>query len=567
MEGKEITIENNSTQESKDLLKLLIELDNIKFLLKIFPSKDNISLIFKLEKENIQTYYYYAKYDLEDFKSLNKKFSQEINIKSVYYRMKDILINQTCKLEKKGLKYEVFFLKKNKEKTASFILKKKIVSQERLNDLLFIQIQEDKAKIKILKKQIVKLDKTIQNKNDIINNFNNEFINLSEAVSNLNSKVLEAESNSKITQITPSKENDDEIKKTYPINKEENELLKKNLTLTQEKKQIETQESTVGTRYMSNNRKKKNKPKKIKNGPNQNSKEDNKNKNKNSNGNNEDTLFCLDNEIYKNKKAYESLILFNFISILIVMYLLCSIYALKSNLTFEKIKDQELMKKVTLLSLLDDGSDDDLGGIRENIVDFNLKNDESDNGDNSGVNKNNEKTLRIKYIKTKLRENKEISLLKDEKDKRFFKKDIRKKIHKRVRDVKFELKYNSLEEYKYHNFYNNYRDMQEILLLLTNKNGKKFGIFSNNIIYYQQNPENKDYSYSGYIYKAERYYDMNLKEFMNSYGTYIQNILDYLKNEHLRVKKRASSSNFASKQLLGDVDMFEIYEVKYVRNY
>ena len=318
---------------------------------------------------------------------------------------------------------------------------------------------------------------------------------------------------------------------------------------------------------MSNNRKKKNKPKKIKNGPNQNSKEDNKNKNKNSNGNNEDTLFCLDNEIYKNKKAYESLILFNFISILIVMYLLCSIYALKSNLTFEKIKDQELMKKVTLLSLLDDGSDDDLGGIRENIVDFNLKNDESDNVDNSGGNKNNEKTLRIKYIKTKLRENKEISLLKDEKDKRFFKKDIRKKIHKRVRDVKFELKYNSLEEYKYHNFYNNYRDMQEILLLLTNKNGKKFGIFSNNIIYYQQNPENKDYSYSGYIYKAERYYDMNLKEFMNSYGTYIQNILDYLKNEHLRVKKRASSSNFASKQLLGDVDMFEIYEVKYVRNY
>ena len=58
-----------------------------------------------------------------------------------------------------------------------------------------------------------------------------------------------------------------------------------------------------------------------------------------------------------------------------------------------------------------------------------------------------------------------------------------------------------------------------------------------------------------------------MKEFMNSYGTYIQNILDYLKNEHLRIKKKSSSSSFASKQLLGDVDMFEIYEVKYVRNY
>ena len=92
------------------------------------------------------------------------------------------------------------------------------------------------------------------------------------------------------------------------------------------------------------------------------------------------------------------------------MYLLCSIYALKSNLTLGKMRDQELMKKVTLLSLLDDGSDDELGGIRENIVDFNLKNDDSDSGDNSGTNKN-EKTLRIKYIKTKLSENKEISLL------------------------------------------------------------------------------------------------------------------------------------------------------------
>ena len=248
------------------------------------------------------------------------------------------------------------------------------------------------------------------------------------------------------------------------------------------------------------------------------------------------------------------------------MYLLCSIYALKSNLTFEKLKDQELMKKVTLLSLFDDGSDDELGGIRENIVDFNLKNDDSENGSDVTSRNKNDKTLRIKYIKTKMRENKEISLLKDEKDRRYFKKDIRKKTHRRVRDVKFELKYNSVEEYKYHNFYNNYRDMNEILLLFTNKKGKKFGIFSNNLIFYQKKHENKDCSYSGYIYKGERYYEMNLKEFMQSYGAYIQSILDYLKNEHLRIKKKSQSSSFASKQLLTDVEMFEIYEVKYIRN-
>ena len=556
MEGKDLTC----IKESKDLLELKIENDNIKFLLKIFPSKDNISLIFKLEKEKIQTYYYYAKYDLDDFKQISKKFDKEINIKSVYYRMKDIIINQICKLEKNGLSYKVHFIKKSKETTAVFTLRKKIVAQERLNDLLLVQIQNDKNIIKNLKKQIAKLDKNIQNKNDIIDRISNNLNNISDVVNNLNAKIIEAENNSKIT---PSKENDDEIKKTYPINKEENELLKKNL-ITQEKKQPEIIDDTIGKRYISNNRKKKNKQKNGKNGNNQNKDENNKNKTKN-----EDTFLCFDNDVYKNKKAYEFLIIFNFICILIVMYLLCSIYALKSNLAFDKIKDQDLMKKVTLLSLLDDGSEEEIGGIRDNIVDFNLKNDDNDNsGDNSNSNnnKNNERPLRIKYIKAKLRDNKEISLLKDEKDKRFFKKDIRKKIHKRVRDVKFELKYNSEEEYKYHNFYNNYRDMNEILLLLSNKKGKKFGIFSNNIIFYQKNQDNRDCSYSGYIYKNDRYYDMNYKEFMQSYGAYIQNILNFLKNEHLRIKKKSYSSSFGSRQLLEDVDMFEIYEIKYKNN-
>ena len=556
MEGKDLTC----IKESKDLLELKIENDNIKFLLKIFPSKDNISLIFKLEKEKIQTYYYYAKYDLDDFKQISKKFDKEINIKNVYYRMKDIIINQICKLEKNGLSYKVHFIKKSKETTAVFTLRKKIVAQERLNDLLLVQIQNDKNIIKNLKKQIAKLDKNVQNKNDIIDRINNNLNNITDVINNLNTKIIEAENNTKITQ---SKENDDEIKKTYPINKEENELLKKNL-ITQEKKQPEIIDDTVGKRYISNNRKKKNKQKNGKNGNNQNKDENNKNKTKN-----EDTFLCFDNDVYKNKKAYEFLIIFNFICILIVMYLLCSIYALKSNLAFDKIKDQDLMKKVTLLSLLDDGSEEEIGGIRDNIVDFNLKNDDNDNsGDNSNSNnnKNNERPLRIKYIKAKLRDNKEISLLKDEKDKRFFKKDIRKKIHKRVRDVKFELKYNSEEEYKYHNFYNNYRDMNEILLLLSNKKGKKFGIFSNNIIFYQKNQDNRDCSYSGYIYKNDRYYDMNYKEFMQSYGAYIQNILNFLKNEHLRIKKKSYSSSFGSRQLLEDVDMFEIYEIKYKNN-
>ena len=37
-------------EEHKNLLKIALNLENEKYLLKIFPSKDNISIILKLEK-------------------------------------------------------------------------------------------------------------------------------------------------------------------------------------------------------------------------------------------------------------------------------------------------------------------------------------------------------------------------------------------------------------------------------------------------------------------------------------------------------------------------------------
>jgi DNA gyrase/topoisomerase IV subunit A len=79
----EINSGNFFIEETKNLLKLPIKHDNIKYLLKIIPSKDNISLIFKLEKEKIQTYYYYAKYDLDDFTKLDNNYF----ISSDYWRL------------------------------------------------------------------------------------------------------------------------------------------------------------------------------------------------------------------------------------------------------------------------------------------------------------------------------------------------------------------------------------------------------------------------------------------------------------------------------------------------
>ena len=104
LEVKENDYDLNEEEESKDLLKLPIDLDKENFILKIFPSKDNISLIFKLEKEKVQTYYYYAKFEFNDFKNINKKFNNDTNIMNVFLRLKDMTQNYVCSLEKKQTK-------------------------------------------------------------------------------------------------------------------------------------------------------------------------------------------------------------------------------------------------------------------------------------------------------------------------------------------------------------------------------------------------------------------------------------------------------------------------------
>ena len=164
---KENDVEIKEIEESKDMIKLQLNLKEENYLLKIFPSKDNIYIIFKLEKEKVQTYYYYSKYDFNYFKEINKKFISDKNIYNAFLRLRELTQNCAYSLEKKLMKINIIITKKNTEFTANFIVRKKIVAQNRLNYQLVKQIQENKAKIKILKKQIAKLDKTIQNKNEL----------------------------------------------------------------------------------------------------------------------------------------------------------------------------------------------------------------------------------------------------------------------------------------------------------------------------------------------------------------------------------------------------------------
>ncbi len=233
-----------------DTMKILINIKEEKYLLRIFPSKDKVTLTFKLEEEKIQTYYYIETFDLRDFRQKNKLFLSDDSIQELFSHLKEIRKNCSIELEKKIKQINVCFKHNFDSKfVLNFTLMKYIVSQKNLNPILVELIQENKAKIKMLKRQIAKLNKAIQAKTDIINDFNNNIASINNSINN-------------ITNSNNANKNEEEENNKSDNNKddEEEELITKENTFVQTKEPEEK-------RYISNNRKRKNKKqnKKIKN--------------------------------------------------------------------------------------------------------------------------------------------------------------------------------------------------------------------------------------------------------------------------------------------------------------
>ena len=179
-----------------EIMKITITLKEEKYLLKIFPSEDEDAIIFKLEKENIQEYYFVEIFDLRDFRQKNKLFISDDNINELYSHLKEIRKNCTIELEIKINKINVIFKSNNDSKfILMFLLKKIMVPQNQLNPLLFKQVQENKSKLKLLKKQITKLNKAIQIKTDIINDFNHNIDSINKIINNINNANLNSNIN------------------------------------------------------------------------------------------------------------------------------------------------------------------------------------------------------------------------------------------------------------------------------------------------------------------------------------------------------------------------------------
>ena len=214
--------ENEENEESKENDTIIISKNNneINYLLKIYFSKDKHTIIFKVEEESIQTYYYYEKFCLIDFKKNNKRFNNLENLTEIFENFKFIKNKYSTKIENDSTnKIKITFINSS-EIIAIFFLRKKILSQNRLNPILIEEIHENKSKLKSIKKQSTKLEKTVNNQKDMIDKINTEIKNINDNLENVYKEInsLKEQLNQEKKEISDNKNNKE--KKSKEKNKD-----------------------------------------------------------------------------------------------------------------------------------------------------------------------------------------------------------------------------------------------------------------------------------------------------------------------------------------------------------
>ena len=350
MDTKENEIELKGIQEEKDMIKIPLKLNEEKYILKVYPSKDNINIVFKLEKEKIQTYYYFEKFDLKEFRQKNKIFISDKNPQELFIHLKCIIKNFEIILEKIDLKINILF-KSDEDKKYNFklFLRKKIVKQDRLNPLLVVQIQDNKSKIKALENQMIKLDNLLHSKNDIINNINNNFTSINNFLNNNNINSV----NNSTKNSSSNEDNSENASINNSINNNDDEEDEERLNNPNLKYQPKETESK---KYSGKKKKKTQKMKYI----------------QSNNINNNKDFYCELMKIFQNKKIIELLIILNVVTILMVIYILNSIYSSKMTkiYDYDKLRDEDLMNKIAYLSFSDDSNEEDNDNYRNYLREY-----------------------------------------------------------------------------------------------------------------------------------------------------------------------------------------------------
>ena len=331
MEFRDNDYDSKEILMTTDKIKIPHYYKNEKYLISIYISKDNININFKLEKEKIQTYYFFEKFDLRDLNQKSKLFLTYTNIKEIFVKLKEISNSYFIDLEIKGNKISIIFKNISTNAVIKFALRKKIVSQKKINNLIEEQLGDNTSKLNIIKNQIIKTDKSINIKNDIINNIRTRITKINDTLNNIpiistnnnsiiNSSTKNSSTNESNSENNSNHNNEDEYQETM---NDSNNINQPNQNQNQKP---ETNNNVNNNKNINNSSSKKN---------------DNNNNNKN-NDNNLDTFFCFDkNDPAQNKKIIELLIILNVVTIVIVLYILSSVYNFRLNLDPDSMNENE----------------------------------------------------------------------------------------------------------------------------------------------------------------------------------------------------------------------------------
>ena len=551
-------------EKNNDIIQISFNIDEDIYIVNIYCSKDNSKIIFKLEKERIQTFYFYEKYDLKDFKQKNKQFFSKENIKDVFIILKQIIEKNSAKLEKNNIKINIIIFNKSEE-IISFSLRKKIVSQKRFNQLLVEQIHNNKSKIKALKKQSVKYDKSLKNQNNNIDNINSSIDKINNNIQNIfeDIKII----NNKINNLNEIKEKNglnyenikDNENKIRKINKNKNNIKENNMNL--DEKKIDE------NNYYSNSFK---------------------------------------NQIKKIEKNNRVIFFWNIIIMIFIIYLYFNCNQLKNDFIEEKKYTQKLFSFENKIKNLNLGiNNKNLYNIKKNNYLNNKKknkniNNKKRNQNNNIINKEfknkkiNENIIIYddvdNNIKKEKNENEKIDNINKEQNKKdviqnerfilenieeinYFKNKIKEKTKNNIKDINFILKYKS-DDLEYTDFYNNCKEISQNLILIKNNKGKKVGIISNNIIDILNNitinnnsKDNKNFI--GYIFGQDQIDEINFNEIFKVYNVFIsiyKEIYHFLiKNNHLNQSLENKLNSRENSNFVGKIDKIEIYQIK-IRN-
>ena len=416
----------------------------------------------------------------------------------------------------------------NSKYVLDFTLNKYIVPQTKLNPLLVRNVQENKIKIKILKKQFVKLNKALQIKTDLINNLNNNIKNINNNIKKIQNitKNLDKNTNTKTTQnFNKKKEKKDKIN-TNNNGKRKNNKQNKKFEFNKINKYVYDYNNSNNSNNNDINNSDKNSSNKSEN------KEDK-------------TIFCFQNfEILGNKKVLELLVLFNIVTIMIISILVGSIYYIKSGIEYQQVIDDFFSKKMKILNT-------------------DNENEDKQNNDNDFIN-NNDKNKEYKN-----------SIFENEVQELYIKEEIIKKGKEKAIDVDFILKYSSIKNpYYFDKFYNESKGVNESLIILKNSRGKKFAIYSRNIYELLHVKDDKDFleepdSFALYSFNMYEMFQYTVKNFFDVYITFIQSIYKLFSIKGISIKNKffdkINKYKNGGQLLFGNIIEIEIYKVKYIK--